>query len=120
VVPSDVSSGTLVRLGVMLCGVFSPFILSSAHRGKPSLSLLAHLPALMQTRDGLDATLCDAGCAAMYPNPDERAAAAFIRSRTSNDDAIFSGLIDRHGYPANDVRAYWMCNRRVGTRHAIL
>ena len=55
----------------------------------------------------------------IYPDQDELRALRYLRTRTSNADAIFVGVpvnskIDRNSM--NDLRIYWLAGRKIGVR----
>lgn len=76
---------------------------------------------LLETRDAaLFSEQCGPGCAAYLTDPDEMAAAAFIRERTSESEAVYAGLLDHSRTVVNNMRSYWLMRRPAGTHHIML
>ncbi len=104
----------------------SSFILFSTQALRPSASnaksgahLLARFirrPHLNDTREVLDEAVPAAGWATVYPDRDELDALRFLRSHSSQADAIFVGVQDQSRVFWNDLLIYWLADRPIGVR----
>jgi hypothetical protein len=99
----------------------------------PSLSSsrpqLAHLgTSLALLRDGAQnpsdaervAEGADALAAALvtlYPDPDERSVARFVRARSAPDEPVYVGVADPDGLAIHHLRLSWLLGRPPGSRH---
>jgi hypothetical protein len=57
--------------------------------------------------------------AALYPDPDERSVARFIRERSRADEPVMVTVADPDGPAIHNLRLSWLLGRPLGSRHLL-
>ncbi len=105
---------------LFVCGPAILMSVMSLARGlRARLPAIAAIDTLMRSNDEALYGSCGA-CDRLWPDRNELAAASFIRRRSQPDDRVFSGVQDDGRLVVNDIRAYWLMKRPVGTRSIMM
>lgn len=81
---------------------------------------LRALPALLTSNDAALFGGCNRYCTPHIADPDELAAASYVRARTTPQERVFSGLQQHGSDSPNDMRLYWLMRRPAGARSIML
>ena len=118
------SGPVAMRLAATLVVVCGPAILGNvANLGRglrARMSSIRAMGTLLRSNDEALFGPCGDACKGFCSDRDELAAASFIRQRTAPDAHVFSGLQDHSRVVVNDVNAYWLMRRPVGTRYIMM